>query len=204
MKKNNIYLLQLLTIVIFSLVSFPALAASGMPDIGQMFSNFSDTSIKIMTLVSGTAFVVGIALSLKAAFALKEYSESGGRTQLKTPIVTLLAGVMLVSFPETISMATETISLGANTGAMLSDVGGGGSEAVAMMSSALSGVLLFVKMVGHIAVFRGILILKRVYEGNQQASIGSALTHIFGGAACININRTIDMLANTVGMTLPI
>lgn len=174
------------------------------PDIGQMFASFSDSSIQLMKLVVGAAFVLGIALSAKAALAFKEYAENGGRTQLKTPLGLMLAGILLVVFPGTVNMATETLSLGQASGSVLSDMGGGGASATGMMSAAMTGVLLFVKLVGHIAIFRGILILKRAAEGQQGGEIGRALTHIFGGAAAVNINATIELLANTVGMDLPI
>lgn len=183
--------------------ALPTLAATSIPDIGQMFSNLSSSSITLMKLVSGCAFVVGIYLAYRSAMAFKEYADGGGRTQLKTPFGIMLAATLMIAFPGTINMATETLALGQNTGSVLSESGGGGG-AVGMMSSALTGVLLFVKLVGHIAIFRGILMLKKIAEGQQGAEVGRALTHIFGGAAAVNINATINLLANSVGMSLPI
>lgn len=184
--------------------ALPSLAATGIPDIGQMFANLSSSSITLMKLVSGCAFVAGIFLAYRSAVAFKEYADGGGRTQLKTPFGIMLAATLMIAFPGTINMATETLSLGQNTGSILSEGGGGGGGAVGMMSAALTGVLLFVKLVGHIAIFRGILMLKKIAEGQQGAEVGRALTHIFGGAAAVNINATINLLANSVGMSLPI
>lgn len=183
--------------------ALPGLAATSIPDIGQMFANLSSSSITMMKLVSGCAFVVGIFLAYRSAIAFKEYADGGGRTQLKTPFGIMLAATLMIAFPGTINMATETLSLGQNTGSILSESGGGGG-ATGMMSAALTGVLLFVKLVGHIAIFRGILMLKKIAEGQQGAEVGRALTHIFGGAAAVNINATINLLANSVGMSLPI
>lgn len=183
--------------------TLPSLAATSIPDIGQMFANLSSSSILLMRLVSGCAFVAGIYLAYRSAMAFKEYADGGGRTQLKTPFGIMLAATLMIAFPGTINMATETLSLGQNTGSVLSE-GGGGGGAVGMMSAALTGVLLFVKLVGHIAIFRGILMLKKIAEGQQGAEVGRALTHIFGGAAAVNINATISLLANSVGMSLPI
>jgi len=196
--------LKCVVIAVLATFALPSWAVTSVPDIGQMFSNFSSSSIQLMRLVSGAAFLMGIFLAYRSAMAFKEYSESGGRTQLKTPFGIMLAATLMIAFPGTINMATETLSLGANTGSVLSESGGGGGGAVGMMSSALTGVLLFVKLVGHIAIFRGILMLKRVAEGHQNAEVGRALLHIFGGAAAVNINGAINLLSKTVGLNLPI
>lgn len=203
MKNPAILFLKSAILALTLTYALPGLAATSIPDIGQMFSNLSSSSITLMKLVSGCAFVAGIYLAYRSAMAFKEYADGGGRTQLKTPFGIMLAATLMIAFPGTINMATETLALGQNTGSVLSESGGGGG-AVGMMSSALTGVLLFVKLVGHIAIFRGILMLKKIAEGQQGAEVGRALTHIFGGAAAVNINATISLLANSVGMTLPI
>ena len=87
------------------------------------------------------------------------------------------------------------MALGAATGTELSRVPSGGGAPGA--AAALEGVLLFVKMIGHIAFLRGFLILKGVAEGSQNQTVGKALTHILGGAAAININATVEILANS-------
>ena len=52
------------------------------------------------------------------------------------------------------------------------------------------------------AFFRGFLMLKRMADGDNQATVGRALTHIFGGAAAINVNATAAMLAATFAPTM--
>lgn len=169
--------------------------AQGAPSIDTMFSNFADSSVKLMNMVRWAGLPIGLYISGLALIRLKDYSESGGRTKLSTPLLLAAIGAMLIAFPMTANIATQTLALGDATGNSLSQVpSGGGAPGVA---AALAGVLLFVKLVGHIAFFRGFLILKGVAEGQQGAGVGRALTHIFGGAAAININATIDILANT-------
>ena len=184
-----------------ALAASPALAA---PDVGQMFANFSDSATSIMRLVVWAGWLLGIIIGAKALLSLKEYSESGGRTQLKTPIGLFLIGACLVAIPGTISVATETMSLGQNTALEVFSDGGGTGGGVPGMDAAIRGVLLFVKLIGHIAFVRGFLILKRLAEGQQGAEMGRGVAHILGGAAAINITETIRILANTVGMPLPL
>lgn len=178
------------------LLALPSVAfAQQAPSIDTMFANFSESSIALMNLVRWSALPIGLFISGLALIRLKEYSESGGRIKLSTPIFLAVIGATLIAFPVATNIATETMALGAATGTQLSRVpSGGGAPGVA---AALEGVLLFVKLVGHIAFLRGFLILKGVAEGHQGQTVGRALTHIFGGAAAINIDTTIEFLANT-------
>lgn len=184
-----------LSVVLF-LMAVPSLAfAQSAPSLDQMFINFKDSSIAVMQLMRWLALPLGLFISGLALIRLKEYSEGGGRTKLSTPILLAVIGATLISFPIATNIATETMALGAATGTELSRVPSGGGAPGA--AAALEGVLLFVKMIGHIAFLRGFLILKGVAEGSQNQTVGKALTHILGGAAAININATVEILANT-------
>lgn len=179
------------------LLASPSLAfAQTAPSIDEMFANFSSSAVALMTLVRWMALPVGLFISYRALMSLKEYADSGGRqVKLSTPIMLAALGAVLIAFPVATNIATETLALGAATGTSLSRVpAGGGAPGV---QAALEGIMLFVKLVGHIAFFRGFLILKGVAEGAQGQSVGRALTHIFGGAAAINIGATINILSNT-------
>lgn len=173
-----------------------AQSGGGFPDVGQLFVNFSDSSVSIMKLVRWTAFVLGIFIAGLGIFKLKEYSEGGGRVSLKAPVLLTFVGAAMVAFPGMVNTATETLSLGASSGPLLleepsvSDIPG--------MNAAMKGVLLFVKMVGHLAFFRGLLLLKGLGEGqNVEGGVGRVVMHIAGGAAAINIGATAGVLAST-------
>lgn len=181
-----------------SLAAMPwtAHAQSTMPNLAEMFANFSTSAVSLMNLAVGAAFVMGLAISGVGLFRLKKFSESNGQVGFSQPLIILFVGMALVVLPGFIDTATETLSLGSGTGTSVLAVNVGGST-VPGMDAALQGVLLFVKLVGHLAFIRGFLILKDVGEGKGHASTGRALTHIFGGAAAININATIALLGAT-------
>lgn len=179
--------------------------AQQMPSVDQMFANFSDASTKFMDLTVNIAFVLGLFVGAAGLLKFKEYNESGGRMKISTPLGLVVVGALLIALPGTIDVATETMSLGTNTGKdLLSDPGSGGG-ATAAMSAGLRGVLLFIKLIGHIAIVRGLLVLKRMSEGAQNEGMGHAITWILGGAFAVNINATASMLANTFapGMQVP-
>lgn len=193
-----------LMLILLLLAAMPVYAQE-MPSVDQMFANFNDASTSLIDLVVGSGFVMGIFLGIFSLMKFKEYSESQGRMKLSTPVGLMVVSALLVALPGTINMATETLSLGANTGKDLLSDPSGGSGATAAFGAGLKGVLLFIKLVGHIAIVRGLLVLKRMTEGQQGAGLGHALTWIFGGAFAVNINATAAMLVNTFapGMNVP-
>ena len=62
----------------------------------------------------------------------------------------------------------------------------------------------FVQLVGWLAVFRGLVILKRVGDGTTRESSDTAFVHIIGGALAANVVGTAIALGHTFGLTLPI
>lgn len=185
------------------LLATPAYAQQ-MPSVDQMFANFNDASTSLIDLVVNGGMVLGIFLGIFSLLKFKEYNESGGRMKLSTPLGLTVVSALLIALPGTINLATETLSLGANTGKDLLSDPSGGSGATAAMGAGLKGVLLFIKLVGHIAIVRGLLVLKRMADG-QNEGMGHAITWILGGAFAVNINATASILVNTFapGMNVP-
>lgn len=168
--------------------------------IETMFANASTSWVAFMNLARGVSFLAGILIAGAGLIKLKDVGD--GRTQLKTPIWMAVIGAALVAMPASIDTITETMSLGTNTGtALLSQ----SSSSIAGVGEALNGILLFVKLLGHLAFFRGLLILKDYGSDKQGAGLGRGLTHLFGGAAAINIEATTALLASTffTGISLP-
>ncbi len=175
--------------------------AQSVPNIAEMFVNSKSSVLAVIGLVQALAYLLGVAIVVQSALSFKEYSESGGRTQLKTPVSLFLIGAFLIAFPSTVNMATTTLSLGASSGTnVMSEFGVGSALG---LTEAIQAILLFIKMVGFIAVVRGFLIFKSISQGSGgQNTPGKALTHIAGGAFAINIDATIQAFAATVGMPM--
>lgn len=184
-------------IVLGALVSLlPSFAFAQSVSVDQMFANFSTSAIALMNLVRWTALPVGVFISIQGLLKLKEMGQSGGRVSPKTPIMLTLIGACLIAFPATSTIATQSLSLGAATGTSLSRIPNvGGAPGV---GEAMTGILLFVKLIGHISFFRGFLMLSRNAQGDNNATIGKALIFIGAGAAAINIDTFITVLANSV------
>ena len=178
------------------LTLMPSLAFAQSVSLYEMFASFSNSAIALMNLVRWVALPAGIIISIQGIMKLKEVGDNGGRTSIRTPIMLLLVGIFLFSFPIAVSITTESLSLGAGTGTVLSRVPNtGGAPGVA---PAMRGVLLFVKLIGHIAFFRGFLLFYRNAKGDGQATFGKAMIFLLAGAACINIDSTIMILAKSI------
>ncbi|WP_175992683.1 hypothetical protein [Burkholderia vietnamiensis] len=169
--------------------------------VATMFNNASSTWVALINFTVGASFLAGIVVSCAGLFKLKDVAD--GRTKLKTPIWMTIIGAALIAMPAWIDTMTQTMSLGSNTGTQL--LSQAGSSGLAGVGDAMNSVMLFVKLLGHIAFFRGMLILKDYGSDKQGAGLGRGLTHLFGGAAAININATVAILASTffTGLTLP-
>jgi hypothetical protein len=190
--------------IIALLLSSNAHALTGGPNLAEMFANFADASVNLMYMIGGLSFIVGILFCGIGALKFKAHAENPGQVKLHMPVFITLIGACLVVLPSTINMTTETMMLGASSGTrLLSQIPDPAN--LPGFGAAFTGILLFIKLIGHIAFFRGFLILKSLTEGRGQATAGKAMIHIFGGAAAININTSILILANTFapGMVLP-
>lgn len=63
------------------------------------------------------------------------------------------------------------------------------------------GVIYFIRLIGYIAFVRGFLLLNQAgsgQQGGQCGLIGRGLTHIFGGAAAINLKEFATIILVTL------
>lgn len=191
-KKNNI-ILFMSTFFIFMFFTQNANAAGASENIGTMFENSQSTWVAFMNLARGIAWLSGVIISCAALFKLKYVNE--GKIGIKTPLMWAFVGAALIALPGMISTATQTLSLGDNTATSLLSRDHGTSM-IPGSQEAVNGVLLFIKLVGHVAFIRGFFLLKDFGSG-KEGTMGRALTMIFGGAACINIEAFVGILAAT-------
>jgi hypothetical protein len=117
-------------------------------------------------------------------------------------IMTFITGGALFSLSR--MMGAWTTSLFSSTQvsnyANMSFTGGLDATAVAHVHNVISAVLGFMMIVGWISFIRGWFILREVAEGNHQASVMAAMTHLFGGALAINLGGVINAVETTFGL----
>lgn len=65
----------------------------------------------------------------------------------------------------------------------------------------ISAIIAFSIMIGWISLVRGIFMVRSVSEGNSQASMMAALTHLIGGVLAINLGGVVMAVQETLGIT---
>lgn len=170
-------------------------------DFSSMFVAMSASLPALVTLFSLGARLMGGYMLLKCLYMLPHMEQ--GREAPSKIIWTFISATALWSFPilfETILSTMGTSSSAYNNNPLTSKYTLKASDG---FDGSISAILMFVQMLGVIAFIRGLLILKALGE-NKDGAMGRALTHIFGGAAAMNITWAVSMLASTIGATGPI
>lgn len=65
----------------------------------------------------------------------------------------------------------------------------------------IGAIIAFSILIGWISLIRGFFIIRGVSEGNQQASMMAAVTHIIGGVLAVNLGGVINAVQKTLGIT---
>jgi hypothetical protein len=140
--------------------------------------------------------IVGISRLLKS-----EQDGPRGPTGIGTIMTFVVAGclfsmnAMISYFSETL-FGTATIKT-EGTLAYAAGLGGAAPHAHAVISA----IVAFSILLGWVSLLRGFFILRGVSEGNSQASMMAALTHLIGGALAINLGPIINAVQKTLGIS---
>ena len=195
--------------------------ATGSPSGGgldaMMFFLVMDIFKPLLRLLSGFSYIAGIILVMIGIGRMLKSSQDGPRGPggIGTMFTFFVAGCLFAI--DSIIGAVGGTFFNAN---FFGAVGlfGGGPNYIATMSflsmstgdanidshilAVIGSVVGFMILVGVIAFIRGIFILRDVAEGNQQASLMAAITHIVGGAFAVNIGSVMNAMQSTFGLSV--
>ncbi len=168
----------------------------------MMFFLIADIFSPMLVLISGFGYLAGIILVMIGISRLLKTSQEGprGPSGIGTIFTFIVAGV-LFSIDTLMRAATgslfgfttiDAFGIIATTGDILVDN---------HIQSVISSIVAFMILVGLIAFVRGIFILRDVAEGNGQASLMAALSHIIGGALAVNIGGVVNAVQSTFGLS---
>lgn len=149
------------------------------------------------------AYLAGFLLVLVGISRLLKSEQQGpqGPTGIGTIMTFLVAGclfsmnAMIAYFSETL-FGTSTLQ---NSGVLKYAAGLGGSAD--HVHAVISAIVAFSIVLGWVSMIRGFFILRGVSEGNSQASMMAAITHLIGGALAINLGAIINAVQETLGIT---
>ena len=120
--KNLMYLIPLLLLA--------TSAHADAPGIGEMFANFQASAEAIIKLLKTASYVIGLYLVVGAIFKFIQLQQQGQVT-LKTPIIMFLSGVGIFALTGSMSVVSQTLSMGDGPGSLLMPAAGGMAAAQA-------------------------------------------------------------------------
>lgn len=138
---------------------------------------------------------VGISRILKS-----EQQGPAGPTGIGTFTTFITAGVLL-SMNAIVSMMNSTVFGGTDilSNGVLQYTDGLG-DSVDHVHAVISGIIAFAMILGWISVLRGVFMVRAIAEGNNQASMMAAVTHLVGGALASNLGAVINATQSTLGI----
>lgn len=162
-------------------------------------------------LIGGFGYVAGIVFMLIGISRLLKGYQDGPRGPAGIgTIMTFGIGALLLGFGNIMGTLNATIfyplwgPLGAVTemdpilGANLS--AGMTPEAITSTTEIIQAALAFMMIVGWISFMRGLFLFRAAAEGNQQASLMSAMTHIIAGSLAANLGGFLNAVQTTLGI----
>jgi intracellular multiplication protein IcmC len=171
----------------------------------DIFRNIANNLIPVERLITGAAYIIGMAFAFKAIYSLKSYGESrsmmSSNASIKEPLLYLIVAGVFIYFPSGLRVMLGTVfgsesilqwqAVNSNN-TLISTLFGNNS----IVGEALSRII---QIIGLIAFVRGWILIARSASGGQQpGGTGKGLVHIFGGILAMNIIATLEIINNTL------
>ncbi|NCT56280.1 MAG: type IV secretion protein IcmC [Legionella sp.] len=163
--------------------------------------NIAKSLLPVQQLITGAAYVVGIAFALKALYSLKIYGEAktmqSSSTSIKEPLFNMMIAGFLIFFPTGFELMMNTTFgysnvLAYSDSSLTQSFFGGNSQLG-------HAVVIIFQTIGLYAFTRGwVLISRAAGQGQQPGGTGKGLMHIVGGILAVNIVGTVEVIKNTL------
>jgi hypothetical protein len=173
-----------------------ASGASGSSNLGKLAAAIGYNSPGLALMAKVWAGLTGLLLLAAAAKKLMLVEQK--KLEFGNAMWTGVAGALLLTFAsqgdgELFASLAGTVGATEQVNFLAQGVVGVGSNASSVQCATMTGVMMFIRFVGLLAILRGIMKLKAYGEGKEGA-LFSAMTHMGGGALAANIVWTAKML----------
>jgi hypothetical protein len=156
-----------------------------------------------LLMIGGVCFIIGFALIVFGLHRLTKTAQEGPRGPAGMgTIASFIVGGLLTSFATTMASSSNTLFGGTEAmtkiGFMALEDSMASPEYV---KNVFSAILAFMFIVGLISVARGLYLFKMSADGNQQATLMGAASHVIAGTMLVNFGQVANMIQNTLGLT---
>ncbi len=171
----------------------------------DILENIAKSLAPVEKMLTGAAYLIGLAFAFKAIYCLKAYGEArtmmASNSSIKEPVVYLAVSAIFIYFPTAFSIFMNTT------------FGYGNVLAYAPISSTNSSIdtlfgpdsavgrslAMLIQTIGIIAFIRGwVLIARAASQGQHPGGTGKGLMHVVGGILAMNIVGTLQIINNTL------
>lgn len=170
---------------------------------GMMVKLIADIWHPMHWLLYGFCYLAGLLFVIIGISRLLKSEQDGARGPAGIgTIVTFLIGGALLSIDQMVGAGLGSLfdtTTSSSNGVLNYDAGLG--EGKKHAEAVIAAVVAFVAILGWVSFIRGLFIVRGVSEGNSQASMMAAITHIIGGAIAVNLGGFIMAVENTLGIT---
>jgi hypothetical protein len=200
--QNLIYGTGMGTLQSYGITAFAASLTGGYGLDTMLIALVADILQPMMNLLGSFVYIAGLVLVVIGISRLLKTAQEGPRGPAGIgTIMTFVTAGILFSLGEV--MGSFGASLFGDTtietyGTL--DQGTGDPFVDVRIESVITSVIVFMFLVGWISFIRGFFILRDVAEGNGQASLMAAMTHIFGGALAVNLGPVMNAVQSTFGL----
>lgn len=171
----------------------------------DILTNIAKTLEPVERLLTGAAYLIGLAFAFKAIYTLKVYGEArtmmSSNASIKEPVVYLMVAAIFIYFPTGLGMILQT-TFGDSSilqyapinsqNSTIDTLFGGGSVVGRPLT-------MLIQVIGLVAFIRGwVLIARSASQGQPPGGTGKGLVHVFGGILAINIVATLRIINNTL------
>ena len=162
-----------------------------------------DVIVPMIWAVGWVGWIAGLLLVFVGISRLLKSEQDGpkGPTGIGT-LMTFLVAACLMSLNSMVTFMNGSIfgdDAIRSSGVLEYQAGLG--DSAAHIHAVISAIIAFSIIMGWISLIRGLFIVRGVSEGNSQASMMAAVTHLIGGALAINLGAVINAVQTTLGIT---
>ena len=169
----------------------------------NILANIATSLVPIQKMLTGAAYLIGLAFAIKALMTLKTHGEQrssmSGTGNIKEAGLYLFVASMLLYYP-TAFQALMNSTFGYETVLSYDSSNSPWLSSILGTDNASGGtVTLIIQIIGLIAFIRGwLLIARSSAQGQSPGSMGKGLMHVFGGIMGMNIVGTLQVFYNTL------
>ena len=171
---------------------------------GMLVCFMNDVLGPVHVVLNFFSFVAGMIFIMIGISRLTKSVQEGakGPGGIGT-LMTFITGGALISYNELVraTVTTLTGNPATKTYATMSYTTGLTDAEVGAAHAVISAVLKFMIMVGLISFVRGLFMVRSVAEGNQQASMMAAISHMVAGAVAVNLGALLNAIQATLGIS---